>query len=292
MNLKNIFVYTCCMNISVDLFTPHVASNLIWKYKEEKSSYPKSPLRYPGGKARAVSILLSLIPSNIEVLVSPFIGGGSLEIAIAHLGIKVLGFDIFDPLVSFWQELLTNPSRLADNVQKYIPLEKKIFYELQDSYPSNRLDIATQFYVLNRASFSGATMSGGMSPGHPRFTQSSIDYLRQFFLPNLYVQKQDFHLTLSYETNSFLYLDPPYLIESNLYGRKGNTHKDFDHHGLWKLLKNRNNWIMSYNNCDEIRDLYKDFRILFPEWKYGMSSSKQSKEIIILSNDMPEVIGG
>jgi DNA adenine methylase len=280
------------MNISVDLFTPHVASNLIWKYKEEKSSYPKSPLRYPGGKARAVSILLSLIPSNIEVLVSPFIGGGSLEIAIAHLGIKVLGFDIFDPLVSFWQELLTNPSRLADNVQKYIPLEKKIFYELQDSYPSNRLDIATQFYVLNRASFSGATMSGGMSPGHPRFTQSSIDYLRQFFLPNLYVQKQDFHLTLSYETNSFLYLDPPYLIESNLYGRKGNTHKDFDHHGLWKLLKNRNNWIMSYNNCDEIRDLYKDFRILFPEWKYGMSSSKQSKEIIILSNDMPEVIGG
>jgi len=49
---------------------------------------------------------------------------------------------------------------------------------------------------------------------------------------------------------------------------------------------------MSYNNCDEIRDLYKDFRILFPEWKYGMSSSKQSKEIIILSNDMPEVIGG
>jgi len=42
-------------------------------------------------------------------------------------------------------------------------------------------------------------MSGGMSPGHPRFTQSSIDYLRNFRLPNLVVQKQDFHLTLAYE---------------------------------------------------------------------------------------------
>jgi DNA adenine methylase len=280
------------MNISVNLFTPHVASNLTWRYQDEESSYPKSPLRYPGGKARAVSILLSLIPSDINVLVSPFIGGGSLEIAIAHLGIKVLGFDIFDPLVAFWEELLINPTRLAENVQNYYPLDKKLFYELQDTYPSTKLEIATQFYVLNRASFSGATMSGGMSPGHPRFTQSSIDYLRQFNLPNLHVQKQDFHLTLTYETSAFLYLDPPYLIDSKLYGRKGNTHKDFDHHGLWKLLKNRNKWIMSYNNCDEILELYKDFRVLFPEWKYGMSSSKQSKEIIILSNDMPEVIGG
>jgi len=285
-------VYTSFMNLSLNLFTPHVASNLIWRLKEEKGSYPKSPLRYPGGKARAVSILLHLIPGDIDLLVSPFLGGGSLEIAVAHLGVRVIGFDIFDPLVVFWQELLTNPTQLADKVQEYFPLDKKYFYDLQDTYPSTRLEIAAQFFVLNRASFSGATMSGGMSPGHPRFTQSSIDYLRNFRLPNLVVQKQDFHLTLFYEKDSFLYLDPPYLIESKLYGRKGNTHKDFDHDGLWRLLQKRDNWILSYNNCDEIKEMYKDFRILYPEWKYGMSTSKQSREIIILSNDIPEIIGG
>lgn len=284
-------VYTCNMNLTTNLLTPHVASNLIWRYKEDKASYPKSPLRYPGGKARAVGILLSLIPGDIETLVSPFIGGASLEIAVAHLGIKVLGFDIFDPLVAFWQELLTDPIRLSENVQNYYPLDKRLFYDLQKTFPSTRLEIATQFFVLNRASFSGSTMSGGMSPGHPRFTQSSIDYLKNFYLPNLIVQKQDYHLTLAYETNSFLYLDPPYLIDSKLYGRKGNTHKNFDHESLWRLLRKRNKWILSYNNCDEIKEMYKDFRILYPEWKYGMSSCKQSSEIIILSNDIPEIIG-
>jgi len=59
-------------------------------------------------------------------LVSPFLGGGSLEIAVAHLGVRVLGFDIFDPLVVFWQELLTNPTQLADKVQEYFPLDKNI----------------------------------------------------------------------------------------------------------------------------------------------------------------------
>lgn len=280
------------MNLSVDLFSPHIEQNLVWEIAGRKSPYPKSPLRYPGGKARAVGIILSLIPADIKIMISPFLGGGSVEIAAAFFGVKVLGFDLFDPLIAFWQELQSNPIQLAEEVQKFWPLDKNRFYELQETYPTTRLGVATQFYVLNRASFSGATMSGGMSPGHPRFTQSSIDYLRNFESPNLTVQKQDFRMTLSYESDNFMYLDPPYLIESNLYGRKGSTHKGFDHHSLWKLLKNRSKWILSYNNCDEIRDLYKGFRILYPEWKYGMSSNKQSKEIIILSNDLPDIIGG
>ncbi|MCM1567150.1 MAG: DNA adenine methylase [Dehalobacter sp.] len=280
------------MNLSTDFFSPHIKENIVWVHGKEKRSYPKSPLRYPGGKARAVSIILSLIPADTEILVSPFFGGGSIEIASAFFGVKVLGFDIFDPLVAFWQELLSNPTQLADEALKYYPLDKSRFYALQKAFPTTKLEIAAQFFVLNRASFSGATLSGGMSPGHPRFTQSSINYLRNFYLPNLTVQKQDFKLTLMYEDGNFFYLDPPYLIESSLYGRKGSTHKGFDHHNLWQMLKKRSKWILSYNNCEEIRELYKGFRILYPEWKYGMSSNKASKEVIILSNDIPEIIGG
>lgn len=284
-------VYTICMNLAADFFTPHIVDNLVWQLSARHVTYQKSPLRYPGGKARAVGILLPLIPSSVNTLLSPFLGGGSIEIALASFGVKVLGFDSFDPLVFFWQELLSNPTRLADEVEKFYPLGKEKFYELQKSYPTKQLEIATQFFVLNRASFSGATMSGGMSPGHPRFTKSSIDYLRNFRLPNLSVQKQDFRLTLAYEPDKFAYLDPPYLIDSNLYGRKGSTHKGFDHHALWQILRKRQGWILSYNNCATIKDLYKDFRILFPEWKYGMSADKQSKEVIILSDDIPEVHG-
>jgi len=130
-----------------------------------------------------------------------------------------------------------------------------------------------------------------MSPGHPRFTQSAINYLRNFHLPNLTVQKQDFHFTVKNESDKFLYLDPPYLIQSSLYGRNGNTHKDFDHDGLFKLLTKRGNWILSYNNSDQIKEMYKNYRILYPKWKYGMSNDKSSKEVLILSNDYPDVIG-
>ena len=83
-----------------------------------------------------------------------------------------------------------------------------------------------------------------------------------------------------------LYLDPPYLIQSKLYGKKGDLHKNFDHVGLAKILKKRNNWILSYNNSKEIHELYSDYIILYPDWKYGMSRNKSSREVLILSHDI------
>lgn len=57
--------------------------------------YTKSPLRYGGGKSLAVGLILEQIPSDIKRLISPFIGGGSVEVAVAlELDIEVLAFDI------------------------------------------------------------------------------------------------------------------------------------------------------------------------------------------------------
>jgi DNA adenine methylase len=260
-------------------------------FRKKTSAFPKSPLRYPGGKARAVDIMLALMPSDIQTLVAPFLGGGSVEIAAAHCGLRVYGYDIFSPLVDFWQEILTDPDQLADHVEAYYPLSKERFYQLQRSTFSNRLESATVFYVLNRSSFSGSTLSGGMSPGHPRFTLSAIEYLRAFRCPNMTVEEKDFQQTLTEHPDDFLYLDPPYMISSTLYGKKGNTHRDFDHSALNDMLRTRDRWILSYNDCPDIRRLYKGYRCLTPRWKYGMSSDKDSRELLILSNDLPEVIG-
>lgn len=248
----------------------------------------KSPLRYPGGKARAVGAIISFFPNDLTVLVSPFLGGGSIEIAAANYGIQVYGYDIFDPLVEFWQELLFDANRLADEVSKFYPhLSRSKFYELQNTQTfSTRLERAAVFYILNRSSFSGATLSGGMSPNHPRFTKSSIDYLRNFRCPNLRVSKQDFHDTLVKHQNDFLYLDPPYLIQSALYGKNGNMHKGFDHIGLLRLIRNRKRWILSYNDCQIIRGLYSRFQLITPTWKYGMSNDKNSHELLIFSKDI------
>lgn len=247
----------------------------------------RSPLRYPGGKTRGVEFISSFFPPDLQTILSPFFGGGSIELNAAAKGIKVVGYDVFEPLVEFWQCLLTNPLELAAEVQTHYPLAKEKFYELQRTQMkfTTKLKRAAVFYVLNRSSFSGSTLSGGMSPDHPRFTQTSIERLHSFHNSNVEVKKADFNESLLAHPDLFTYLDPPYWIKSSLYGKKGDTHKDFDHEGLAALLHQREKWILSYNDCEEIRELYEGFHILTPNWKYGMSTDKSSKEVLIFSKD-------
>jgi DNA adenine methylase len=254
----------------------------------EIRSMAKSPLRYPGGKSRATNTIYKLIPKDTKVICSPFMGGGSLEITCANNGIKVYAYDIFAPLVEFWQCLLTNTNKLADSIQEYFPLEKGKFYKLQKTQRSfqSKYERAAVFYVLNRSSFSGSTMSGGMSPDHPRFTESSIERIRRFKVENLHVERLDFKKSISKHTKDLLYLDPPYLTKSTLYGRNGDAHKNFDHMGLAEMLKKREKWILSYNDSPEIHELYDSYTFHYPNWKYGMSNDKMSKEVLILSNDV------
>lgn len=247
----------------------------------------KSPLRYPGGKSRAVKQILKLIPGSVDAICSPFVGGGSIELACASRGVKVYAYDAFEPLVNFWQFLLNDALTLADIVKSYYPLDRSEFYSLQKRYfdLKDKMEMAAVFFVLNRASFSGTTFSGGMSPGHKRFTENTIKQLRSFRIDNFSVNYADFKDTMKKHNNDFMYLDPPYLINQKLYGNKGNMHDGFDHKGLADILNRREGWILSYNDCKAIRDLYEGNKFLLPEWAYGMNSTKQSKEIIILSKD-------
>lgn len=255
-------------------------------YKREVSA--KSLLRYPGGKTRGLESIIPYFPGNIAEVCSPFFGGGSIELWLAAQGIRVHGYDVFTPLVEFWQCVNKSSQELAAAVEQFYPLGKAKFYELQQCQRKfkTKLERAAVYYVLNRSSFSGATLSGGMSPEHPRFTRSSIERLRNFYNPHFSIEKMDFAQSVLRHKNIFTYLDPPYLIESALYGKKGNVHKNFDHVGLSELLKRRNNWILSYNDCPEIRELYARFKIISPEWKYGMSTDKSSREVLIFSTDL------
>lgn len=243
----------------------------------------KSPLRYPGGKSRAVSqIINEYIPQGLPTLCSPFIGGGSIELALASRGTKVYGYDAFEPLVRFWQVLLKNASYLAEVVRKYQNMTSAMFYNLQKTLFTlrDRVEVAAAFFALNRSSFSGAILPGGMSPGHPRFTPSSIERLAKFSIKDLTVDLADFKESIPKHANDFLYCDPPYLIDQKLYGKRGT---DFDHEGLAKLLTTRDEWVLSYNDCKKIRDMYEGYHIIQPKWSYGMGKSKKSNEILILS---------
>ena len=269
----------------------------------------KSPLRYPGGKSRAVKEIWKYIePLKPKTLCSPFFGGGSLVIFCAQQGIKVTGYDKFQSLVDFWQELLVNPQRLAKKVKNHKPgkFTEEEYKKMQKKHPKtkNQLVNATEFYVLNRTSHSGNPLAVGMArekkkdgsiDTNPRFTESSVDRIRDFKVENLLsVTCMDFKKSIKIHKKDLMYLDPPYLIESQLYGNDGKIHKNFDHKGLSEILKKdkKKKWIMSYNNIDSIRELYKGHTILEPKWSYSMaidkkmSKDKKSREILIFSKDI------
>ena len=271
----------------------------------------KSPLRYPGGKSRAVKHILPHFPEDVERVCSPFFGGGSVELALASKGVQVFGYDKMKQLVWFWQALIGDNNRLADEVEKlqeYYEVRAKERAPLRgvrvkgcskQSFMNYREDLRTgtymfsyeraaKYYVINRSSFSGATFSGGWSEraSYARFTDSSIKRLRDFKAENFRVDYADFGQAIASHPKAFLYLDPPYYLpdgRDNLYGDGGDLHKTFDHLKLVNILKERDNWILSYNNCPEILKLYEGYDIIYPDWKYGMSSDKTSKEVLIIN---------
>ncbi len=251
-----------------------------------------SPLRYPGGKSRAVPILESLLLQEYptqKTLLSPFLGGGSFELFLLTKNYTVLANDRFTPLYTFWKKLKEQPADLQTAIRRYKPMSKELFLSLRQSIQTDtdELTIAAKYFAINRSSFSGATFCGGYSSeaGEKRFTESSIEKLGTVALTQFSVSNLDWSAFLSRHpqtASTVLYLDPPYYISTYLYGRDGDLHESFDHEGLAKALQTRSDWILCYNDCEYIRNLYKNCRIQKVNWSYGMNAKKESSEVLIL----------
>ena len=143
--------------------------------------------------------------------------------------------------------------------------------------------------MINRCSFSGSTFSGGFSQESSikRFTKSSIEKIKKLDLSNIQFYNEDFEKFINDNSTdkSLIFLDPPYYLEkkSKLYGNNGDLHENFNHEKLFEVIKKYDNWLLTYNNCDYIKELYKNYKIIEVSWSYSMNKTKQSSEIIILS---------
>lgn len=248
----------------------------------------KSPLRYPGGKTRAIKILKQYVPENKKVLISPFLGGGSFEISMIEDGYEVYANDLFKPLFCFWKAVQEQKNELIARIQSFMPMDKTKFAEYRSKIKEaeDPIDIAAYYYLINRTSFSGSTFCGGFSQQacDGRLGDNSIKTLRDFNV-NFEIENLDCCTFLENHPQTdetLVYADPPYYIGNYLYGRDGDMHESFDHKAFAETIKKRNDYIVSYNDCPFIRELYKDCRIVEVSWSYGMNKSKKSSEILIL----------
>lgn len=243
-----------------------------------------SLLRYPGGKTRAVNLLRRFIPYGTTEICSPFFGGGSFEIYLSSVGIKIHGYDILSPLVTFWKCVLNDSEKLYNTVLNKYPITSDIFnkFKKELDVTTDEYETASLFYILNRSSYSGLGILSTMSKNHSRFTLKSIENIKNF---NYKFQIENLSFEKSILNHDCLvYADPPYFLDQKIYSKKSNN--EFNHNLLAEVLNERKNFILSYNNTEEIKQLYKHHTFIYPEWSYGMNSNKKSNEILIISNDI------
>jgi len=293
-------------------------TEIVTEIVEEVNLSNTSPLRYPGGKTRACKKLDEILHAhfnieNIKKIVSPFFGGGSFEFFLQNkYNVDIICNDKFKPLYSFWnackdnskkEELCKSLYDIVNTKSKHITKEKFIEYRNNIMKETDCLKQAFYYFIINRCSFSGATLSGGFSleSSKKRFTSSSIDRLKSLDLSKMQIYNKDFEEFLTDicfgngngNENTLIFIDPPYYLEkgSKLYGNKGDMHESFNHKKLFEILSSDTNsfydikWLMTYNDCDYIRKLYKDYTILEVDWSYGMNTTKKSSEIVIINNN-------
>ena len=213
-----------------------------------------SPLRWPGGKTRAVKKLLPFFPEDFCSFVEPMVGGGSVAFFVSQtFDVPVWVNDTHTPLTNFWTAVKEDSNTLADNALTLREAlttkeEQKAHFHLCKKQPEDPLN----FFYLNRTSFSGLTEAGGFSPTNfnSHFTPNAIQRLREAgaVVKDWKITNKDFTECLTDHENTFLYLDPPYDIQANLYGKKGDLHKHFDHEGFQKVLTDlKSKVLVSYN---------------------------------------------
>jgi DNA adenine methylase len=243
----------------------------------------KSPLRYPGGKSRAVDLIAKILP-DFQEFREPFVGGGSIFIHLKQLfpNRKFWINDLYTELYKFWQVSQTDLESVVKQVEtwkKEFQNGKELHKFLAENIASfNDLQTASTFFIFNRITFSGTTEAGGFSQQafEKRFTDSSIWRLQQLenVLENVKITNFDYQNVIEPEgENVLIYLDPPYFsaTKSALYGKNGKLHKAFDHQRFAETLKNcPHKWLITYDDCEFIRELFSFAEITSWDLMYGM----------------------
>jgi DNA adenine methylase len=266
--------------------------------------------RYPGGKSKlrnSISEHLNVYANKLDLEYrEPFFGGGSVGLKFISdnpqwkkvwINDKDLG------VANLWTSVIRFPNELKKMVQDFKP-SIEIFdkYKLEllsnSTVSQNASEIVLHGFkklAIHQISYSGlGTKSGGPLGGReqkskykidcrwsPDYICKKIDKLHNQF-SKLEIKHQsctsfDFEDLVNSTENSFIYLDPPYYIKGNELYQFGFTKED--HKKMADVLKYTNHpWILSYDDCPEVRRLYSwaEINIIYVNYSITATKDKQS----------------
>lgn len=270
----------------------------------------KSPLRYPGGKAKLVPFIEELFKSNRLAdghYAEPYAGGASVALSLLydeyarHVHINDLDRSVY----AFWWAALERTEQLVQWIRdtpltlKHWRRQKAIQVRKETA---DLLELGFSTFYLNRTSRSGIISSGGIIGGNDqtgpwtmdaRFNKPELirrverlaDYRSRITLTNL--DAIDFLARLStfLPDKSLTYLDPPYFAKGQrLYA---NYYQLSDHQQIADLVESYPHcWLVSYDYQPEVLSLYRRHRCLVYSLRYTASTRQRGSEVMFFSGDL------
>lgn len=279
-----------------------------------------SPLRYPGGKAAAASyfkevLLLNGITKH-GTYCEPFAGGAGVALTLLLTGCvgRIVINDFDKCIYSFWQSIIRfNKKFIRSILECDISIEKwsecRYIYDNSHSLDMGndndlfKLGFATFF--LNRTNRAGILPKAGPIGGRSQVGKYRIDarfkkdvLIKRIIDIGAYADNIDIFCddSISFLKNiqrfmvnrddAFIYLDPPYYKRGHeLYL---NFFDDSKHKALARYMKDFTSckWMMTYDDCDEIKKIYSEFGFSMREFtlQYSMQHVRKVREILIYPN--------
>jgi DNA adenine methylase len=276
--------------------------------------------RYPGGKAKIRKDIINSLVSKLDTshiqYREPFFGGGSIGLNFLELNTHINNFWINDKdvgITCLWLSVLNYPEELINQVKFFKPsteffyTTKKELLNLKEIPKTKNkiVDIGFKKIAIHQISYSGlGTKSGGPLGGEKQLSKYKIncrwspDYISKKILKlnTLFADKIIKCTNFNFESiitdescPSLLYVDPPYYEKGeDLYQHSLN---ESEHKHLAELLKNTTHtWVLSYDDCEIIRDYYSWATVKTIDIMYSITSTKDTKTAKRLSRKKQELI--
>lgn len=254
----------------------------------------RSPISYPGSKAKLANTLIESMPLDWTEFREPFAGGASISLALMQrFPDRKFWINDLDPYVSgFWTTLQRQPESLCGTLTNYLQnfptdQDKRCLFDWARTFvhESEGVEQASLYYFLAKTAFAGLAHAGGFydpksfNPDGIAQLSSVGQLIRSV---DLRVTNLDYGECLAEESKVFTYFDPPYLIGSMLYGMNGNMHRTFDHRRFAsKVTSVPSKWMVSYNDDLLIRHYFRRSRVSTIPASYVIGMKRKASEVVI-----------
>lgn len=271
-----------------------------------------SPLRYPGGKAKIYNQIVELLNKNEKTnitYIEPFAGGCGLALMLLKNN-KVSNLilnDIDKSIYCFWKAVLKYNNDLCKMIETAIftleerEIQKKIQEKKENINIKKKKDVLNlgfSTFYLNRVNRSGILKAGVIGGKHQtgnykmdcRFNK--IDLINRIKEIQKYKEKIKFYnldvlkfLERIKKKDAFIFFDPPYYEKGkDLYI---NFYEDKNHRELAnRISKLKNDWIVTYDNVKEIKEIYSEYRKIEFDVSYTLEKKRKAQEIMIFSKNL------